>query len=506
MDERNNRNNPMNDNNREVDYTSIYHPYMLSDGSYEHPYTKKEDANNEENHSYRMNSDFVNADTNAEHDHSANSYEYGENFGDNPDAQQNDCRQATMGDDKTMFTGSFATETNSTPQQEPKKKKERRTRRKKQDRYRAPVAVLVACCMICSIVGGVGGGFLTKYLIGNNTKVLYQNTGNASANNTGATIGTPMSTSDIVSQVSDSVVEIVTETVQNSTRMTQAVSQGAGSGVIITEDGYIVTNNHVIDGASQINVTLKDGTKYNATLVGTDSQTDIALLKIDASGLKPAVMGDSSTLSVGDFALAVGNPLGQLGGTVTDGIISALDRDITIDGQTMKLLQTNAAVNPGNSGGGLFNQKGELIGIVNAKSSGDDVEGLGFAIPINTAKTIIEDLMTNGYVTGRVSLGVTLLNIEDEQTAMRYGVQRTGVYVWQVNDGSDAQKAGIQIGDCILSVNGKEITDSSQVKAILEESEVGDTLTFNVLRGLSQQTITVKLSQVMPQNTTSKDV
>ena len=209
-----------------------------------------------------------------------------------------------------------------------------------------------------------------------------------------------LSIPEIAALNSDSVVEIYTEFIVNGWRMTQYVSEGAGSGVVISKNGYIVTNNHVIDSANKITVQLNDGTEYEAELIGKDSRTDIAVIKIDASDLKPAVWGDSDGLVVGELAVAIGNPLGKLGGTVTDGIISALSRDIEIDGHMMNLLQTSAAVNPGNSGGGLFNGKGELIGVVNAKSTGSDIEGIGFAIPANLAKSIADELIKNGKVEG----------------------------------------------------------------------------------------------------------
>lgn len=181
---------------------------------------------------------------------------------------------------------------------------------------------------------------------------------------------------DIVDETSPSVVEVFTETKQVSNWFQEYVTEGAGSGVVLSEDGYIVTNHHVIDGANTIKVRLSNGQAYTATLTGTDEKTDLAVLKINASGLKAAKLTDSTTVRVGDFVIAIGNPLGELGGTVTEGIISAKDREITIDGETMTLLQTSAAVNPGNSGGGLFNLSGELVGVVNAKSSGNDIEGL----------------------------------------------------------------------------------------------------------------------------------
>lgn len=207
------------------------------------------------------------------------------------------------------------------------------------------------------------------------------------------TVVTESSIVDVVETAWDSVVEISTETVYSSRRGSYTAA-GAGSGVIISDDGYIVTNNHVIEGVSSIFVTTTDGTEYEAELIMTDEENDVALLKIEATDLTYALFGDSDQLQVGELAVAIGNPLGSLGGTVTEGIISATDREITIDGVTMTLLQTSAAINQGNSGGGLFNANGELIGIVNAKSSGLAIEGLGFAIPINAVKEIISEIVS----------------------------------------------------------------------------------------------------------------
>lgn len=275
---------------------------------------------------------------------------------------------------------------------------------------------------------------------------------------------------------------------------------GAGSGVIISEDGYLITNNHVINGASTIQVRTSDGTTYDAVLVGTDSKTDVAVLKINASGLRPVTFGDSDNLNVGETAVAIGNPLGELGGTVTNGIISAKDRSITLDNQQMTLLQTNAAINPGNSGGGLFNSRGELIGMVVAKSSGSDVEGLGFAIPSNLVSKIAQELIANGYVTGRPALGVTVLSIENAQTAMQYGVSSLGVYITDVESGSAADKAGLQAGDRIISINNLVVESFADLSAALDNYAVGDTVEIMVSRGGS--TVTVSLTLQEKKNTT----
>lgn len=300
------------------------------------------------------------------------------------------------------------------------------------------------------------------------------------AANSGST-GDALSVTEIAARVADSVVEITTESTQYDTFMGQYVSEGAGSGVILSSDGYIVTNNHVIEGASTINVTLRDGTSYPATLVGTDSQGDIAVIKIDATGLQAATVGNSDSLQVGDTAVAVGNPLGQLGGTVTDGIISALDREIDLDGQTMTLLQTNAAINPGNSGGGLFNDRGELIGIVVAKSSGSGIEGLGFAVPINTAMDLVDDIMQYGYVKGRIDLGMTTTEVSSSTMAMMYGYS-AGVYIDEVTPGSNAEEVGFRSGDRIVSFNGTEISSAADLTKALSSCSVGDTVEIVIAR------------------------
>lgn len=354
-------------------------------------------------------------------------------------------------------------------------------------------ALLVTGGVIISGVFGFGGGMLASNLNSSNG-VMYQSVRQVSdsgdENKDGA-----MTTEQVAEATMNSVVEIRTESVVQNQYLQQAISEGAGSGVILSTDGYIVTNNHVIDGANKITVTTKDGQSYEGTLIGTDSQSDIALLKIDATDLSAAVMGDSDQLSVGETVVAIGNPLGELGGTVTDGIVSALNREITIDGETMNLMQTNAAINPGNSGGGLFNEYGELIGIVDAKSTGEGVEGLGFAIPINDAKTVVESLKTNGYVTGRPALGVSLVDITSAEAAMQYRVSDLGVYVAEVTEGSGAANAGIQAGDRIVAVDGKEVSSASEIKSAISDKNVGDKVSIQVSRNGQMTTMDVTLGE-----------
>lgn len=313
-----------------------------------------------------------------------------------------------------------------------------------------------------------------------------------------------MSVKDVANETMNSVVEIRTESIKTNEFFQQAISSGAGSGVILSKDGYIVTNNHVIDGANKVTVKTKDGKEYNAKLVGTDSTTDLAVIKIEATDLTPVVLGTSKNLQVGDAAIAIGNPLGELGGTVTNGIISALDREITIDGESMHLLQTNAAINPGNSGGGLFNDQGQLIGIVNAKSSGSNIEGLGFAIPIDIAKPVITSLIENGKVEGRAELGVSLQEYQAQnQNPFEENNSSTAVYIVQVQSGKAADKAGLKRGDRILEVDGKEIKEVSDVKSVISSHKAGDTIKIKIERDNKEQTVSVTLLEVSD-NTTEK--
>jgi serine protease Do len=307
-----------------------------------------------------------------------------------------------------------------------------------------------------------------------------------------------LSVAEIAARTADTVVEITTETVTNDSWMQQYVTNGAGSGVITSADGYIVTNNHVIDGAGKITVRLKNGTEYTAALIGADGKTDVALLKINASGLTPAILGDSAELKVGDTAVAIGNPLGRLGGTVTKGIISALDRELVIDGKTMSLLQTDAAINPGNSGGGLFNGRGELIGLVVAKSSGSNVEGLGFAIPVNEAKAVVASLLQYGYVKGRIDTGMAFLDLDTLQKALLYGVRQPGVYVRAVTSGSVAAVAGFRAGDRITSVGNAKITSEAELVQALAHYRVGDTAEITVVRNGASGKLSLVLAEYVP--------
>lgn len=342
--------------------------------------------------------------------------------------------------------------------------------------------------IILSAIVGFGAGYAGSHFSNNTDITIKQETQKAKSGTIQVT-----DVSDIVEKCKDSVVEITTESVSSGNSIFgQYVSQGAGSGVIIREDGYIVTNNHVVNNATSLKVTTTDGTEFDAKIIGTDSQTDLAIIKIDAQKLQAATLGDSDTLQVGDPAIAIGNPLGELGGTVTTGIISATDRQITIDNETMTLLQTDAAINPGNSGGGLFNSDGNLIGIVNAKESSTGIEGLGFAIPITPAKDVITELMQNGSVTSRPALNVSLYDYTSNNQAQN-SKYKDGCYIVQIVRNGAADKAGLKQNDRIISFDGQDIHSTSDVKAILKKHKIGDTLKIVVERNSKKVEVEITL-------------
>ena len=371
---------------------------------------------------------------------------------------------------------------------------------------RSAVALVLAAAM------GFAGGFVGARVGNAGNKVVIQQverTDSSAASGT-AVSSSGMTTSQVSEMVSPSVVVITTEQVvysQWSWYGQNQVESGAGSGVIISSDGYILTCAHVVSGASQITVTIGD-TDYTATVVSEDDTSDVAVLKIDATGLTPATVGDSDSLSVGDSVLAVGNPLGELGGTVTSGIVSALNRSVTIQGtsstNTMSLIQMDASVSPGNSGGGLFNMNGELIGLVNAKSSSSDAEGLGFAIPINDAIQVAQDLLENGYVSGRPYMGITYIAVTDAQTAAQLNVNAYGVYVVDVVQGGPADKAGLKAGDRIVSIDGTEIAQKDDLGTLMQQHTAGDTLSITVARDGQMQTVSLTLGEKNASNTAAQ--
>lgn len=393
-------------------------------------------------------------------------------------------------------------------------RKEKKERRKKKGGLSGAV---IAILIVGSLIIGCGAGFFGSYFqtkisssgsssggssytdsgetSSDGTTILYRYVENTTDNEESSS--EELTLEQLSEEVSDTVVEITTEFVERSS-MFQYTASGAGSGVVISDDGYIITNNHVIYDsdsstlASTITVTLHDGTVYDsATIVGRDSDADIAVLKVDATGLTAAVIGDSDSLKVGQSIAVIGNPLGELGGTFTQGIISSTDREISVEGVEMNLLQTDAAINPGNSGGGMFDMYGNLIGIVNAKASStstESVEGLGFAIPVNDAISTAQELMENGYVTGKPYIGVSFYTVSDQYTAARYfNSTELGVYVVELTTGYN--ESLLQYGDRVVSIDGNEITSSDDIASAVKSHAVGDTIEFTIVRDSDEMTV-----------------
>jgi serine protease Do len=384
--------------------------------------------------------------------------------------------------------------------------------KKKNSSVKRTMIIAVVLCSVFSLILGLTGGFVaSRYYLqtADTTKIADASaTPSLEADNTESIyttsdIGKSYNTvSDIYAATVDAVVGIEVE-MEVTSGWSTYTSTASGSGVIISSDGYIVTNNHVINGASKIVVYLNDGESYDAELVGLDVQLDIALLKIKATGLKYMELGDSDTVVVGDLVLVIGNPLGYLNESLTVGYISGLQREITLEGEAMVLLQTDASVNPGNSGGALINTKGELIGIINAKSYGDEIEGIGFAIPINDVKDILDDIVAYGYVKGRPYLGVSLGDITADQISwynMMYDMdlKEAGTYIGVVGEGSAAEAAGIKVWDRVVSFNGTEVTSGAQLKSLVDECEVGQSVEIVISRAGTTMTMTVVMGEEVP--------
>ena len=309
--------------------------------------------------------------------------------------------------------------------------------------------------------------------------------------------GRALSLTEIYEMTVNSVVGIKTEAKINVFGQ-EAVSASAGSGFILSSDGYIITNAHVVKDADTIEVQLYNGETYEATLEGKDTSFDIAVLKIDGENLPAVSVADSDTLKVGEEVVAIGNPLGELTFTMTNGILSALDREINIDGNPQNMLQTNAAINSGNSGGPLFNTDGNVIGVTSVKysgtsASGTNIEGLGFAIPINEALRVAYDLMEHGYVRGQAYLGITVATL-NEEVAAYYSLPR-GPRVEEIVPGSCAERYGLQVGDIIFKVNDTETETHTAVVAALKKLRAGDTVELSVFRAGAEMTVSVVLDE-----------
>ena len=411
-------------------------------------------------------------------------------------------------------------------------------RARRQGRLSVGVGLFLTCLVLTTIIGLFGGLMISNYT--HNNYVMYaekaetapvqrelqqtvpepaqaggESEAKAESNAADAKAGTmaafaennQFTKAQIVEMSAPSVVGIDTVTTVTTNNFWYGYGQsyeapGSGSGVILTEDGYIATCAHVVEGANSVKVTLNDDTSYDATIVGTDKKNDIAIIKIDAKDLTPAIVGDSTILTVGSEVIAIGNPLGELRGTATAGIISATNRTIEVEGQAMTLIQTDAAISPGNSGGGLFDATGKLIGIVNAKVSDSRAEGLGFAIPVNSVLDEISDLLNYGYVKGRPYLGVATqdVTLRSRDRMWYYSDGTRCVLVEKVVPDSAAEKAGIQAGDLILKLEDKQIASGDDLSSAIGAYKPGDTATLTLQRDGKEMTVEVTFGEYAPAN------
>ena len=373
---------------------------------------------------------------------------------------------------------------------------------------------IVAIVLVCALVvgGAFGLGYASKNLFSSTEKTdIYLSSRQPVEVNSVAVDGkTLMSYAELYQANVNSCVSINASATENIFGQEATVMASSGSGFIITKDGYIATNYHVISGSNNVSVTLYDGSTYDATIVGGDEDYDIAVLKIEPEKeLTPVVIGDSSQLNVGDDIAVIGNPLGELTFSMSEGIVSTTNRLINVDGTPFNMIQITAAVNSGNSGGPLFNMYGELVGIVSAKlsssgsSSEASIEGLGFAIPINDVKDMIQDIMTNGYVTNKPYLAI---RGNDFSRDLNPSVPSDGgLYVYSVEDGGAAAKAGIQAGDVIVKIGDDDITSMDDWEAVRKSYSAGDTVTVEFYRGSEKMTAQLTFDSMPETTSTSTD-
>ncbi len=363
---------------------------------------------------------------------------------------------------------------------------------------------IVALCLACALLGGtVGAAGMSAAgvlfgLGGTETAISVSDRAPTAVQMVRVDGQSPMTVDQVYAVNLGSVVGVNGDVKTNY--WGQVVSNPvAGSGFVITADGYILTNYHVIDGVEDLKVSFADGTSYDATLVGGEEANDIAVLKIEATGLQTVVVGNSDDMKVGQQVVAIGNPLGELTFTLTAGYVSALDRNITMsDGNTINVMQTDAAINSGNSGGPLFNIYGECIGITNAKYSNNgstnaSIEGIGFAIPINDVIDMVSDIIEKGYVTGKPNVGILMEEVSDE-AIRRYGIP-DGAYISAVLDGSCAAKAGIKEGDIVTAVDDTAVTSADGLREAVKGHKAGDTVTFSLWRNGESLSVTATLDE-----------
>ena len=360
--------------------------------------------------------------------------------------------------------------------------------------------VVAASLVFCLIAGTVAGFNVGKYAYTPKNDGIISETNYAKDDKLkeiAEKAGQELSTQEIAVKAGPAVVGVLSKIQTYNFWGQSAVGQASGSGVVVSADGYIVTNYHVIENAMSVQVVLNSGVEYEAKIVGYDAKSDIAVLKIEEKNLTYVTFGDSSAVMVGDRAVAIGNPLGtELMGTVTQGIISAVNRTVTVEDKTMTLIQTDAAINTGNSGGALLNAYGELIGINTVKMAATGVEGLGFAIPSNQVKEIVDDVMQYGYVRGRLVIGVSGTNIT-EKLAQYYELP-VGFYVNEVSEGYGAYLAGIQPGDVIIKCDGVVTENIDAINSQRDKHKVGDIMSITVVRNGETKTLNVKLMEEVP--------
>lgn len=375
---------------------------------------------------------------------------------------------------------------------------------KKHHRGIGRVVALILSCAVISAACGFGGAILAQNGSRTGKTTVQQSSRTATTVNVKKVDGqTLMSPAEVYASTVNSVVSINCSAVSTNIFGQQTESASSGSGFIYTADGYIVTNQHVVANASSINVTLYNGDTYPATLVGSDSDYDVAVLKINAKDLPAVTLGNSTDVNVGDTVMAIGNPLGELTFSMSSGIVSCVNRAINVEGTPFNMIQVDASINPGNSGGPLMNLYGEVVGIVSAKYSSyadTTVEGLGFAIPINDVQSIISDIMENGSVTDKAYMAITAGTMT-QQMAAQYKINATeGVFVYSVEDGGAGDKAGLKLGDVITKLNDTQITSMEDLSAAKKGFKAGDTVTLTVLR--DGQEITTQLTfDAQPQAT-----
>lgn len=366
------------------------------------------------------------------------------------------------------------------------------------------VVALILSCAVISAACGFGGAILAQNSSRTGKTTVQQSNRTAATVNVKKVDGqTLMSPAEVYASTVNSVVSINCSAVSTNIFGQQTESASSGSGFIYTADGYIVTNQHVVANASSINVTLYNGDTYPATLVGSDSDYDVAVLKIDAKDLPAVTLGSSTDVNVGDTVLAIGNPLGELTFSMSQGIVSCVNRAINVEGTPFNMIQVDASINPGNSGGPLMNLYGEVVGIVSAKYSSyanTTVEGLGFAIPINDVQSIIKDIIENGSVGNKAYMAITAGTMT-QQMAAQYKINATeGVFVYSVEDGGAGDKAGLKLGDVITKLNDTQITSMEDLSAAKKGFKAGDIVTLTVLR--DGQEITTQLTfDAQPQTT-----